>query len=383
MDCAPAMSGTDFFILASDVEAAVKTASPARRARMLGQVAAFFIAQFDRLSPAQLCVFDDVLVRLMLHAEARTLAALSTVLADAMPAPQQTIRRLAFHEDPAVAVPILDRSGAISDADLVDIARNCGQIQLAAIAKRQRLHEALTDTILKHAGKETTRILARNAGACFSKQGYTILLQIAGRDDTVAESLGLHPDLPAEMLQTLLSRTTDVVRTRLLKASPSALRQRIQAVLGAIPIPANPKTSSDDLAEARAAIVTLNKTGKLNDSTVNRFAIRREHANVIAALVLLSGADIDIIAPLIDEVSGRGLIIACRASRLNWQTTTAVLNNRRVPPLSKEQLEQARDVFEMLYVSSAQYTIRFEMPAIAASGPGSHDDLAAAAGGHA
>jgi hypothetical protein len=57
------------------------------------------------------------------------------------------------------------------------------------------------------------------------------------------------------------------------------------------------------------------------------------------------------------------LIIACRGSRLNWQTTQAVLNNRRVPPLPKEHLEQAREMFEMLYVSAAQYTIRFEMPA--------------------
>jgi uncharacterized protein (DUF2336 family) len=184
------MSGIDFFELTSDVEAAVRTGSPARRARMLGQVAAFFLAQVDRLSPAQLCVFDDVLVRLMLHAEARVLAALSAALADAMPAPQQTIRRLASNEDPLVAVPVLDRSGALSDADLVDIAGNCGQPQLAAISKRQRLNEALTDTVLKHSGKHATRMLARNAGACFSRQGYAVLLEIAGRDEVVAESLG-------------------------------------------------------------------------------------------------------------------------------------------------------------------------------------------------
>ena len=126
-----------------------------------------------------------------------------------------------------------------------------------------------------------------------------------------------------------------------MKASPPAQRERIRTSLSAIPAPVNQKTSAADLAEARAAIVALDKTGKLNDSSVNRFAIRREYPNVIAALVLLSGAGIEIIAPLMNEADGGGLIIACRASRLNWQTTSAVLNNRRVPPLSKEQLEQA------------------------------------------
>jgi acetylornithine/succinyldiaminopimelate/putrescine aminotransferase len=106
----------------------------------------------------------------------------------------------------------------------------------------------------------------------------------------------------------------------------------------------------------------LSRTGKLNDSTVNRFAMRHEYANVIAALSLLSGATVETISPLMDEIAGEGLIIACRASRLNWQTTSAVLNNRRVPPLSKQQLEDARQMFEMLFVSTAQYTIRFEPP---------------------
>jgi Uncharacterised protein conserved in bacteria (DUF2336) len=131
-----------------------------------------------------------------------------------------------------------------------------------------------------------------------------------------------------------------------------------------MPAPVSQKPQGhDDLTEARAAVIALNKTGKLNDSSVNRFAIRREYPNVIAALSLLSGAPVEIIAPLMNEEGGSGLMIACRGSRLNWQTTQAVLNNRRVPPLSKEHLEQAREMFEMLYVSAAQYTVRFEMPA--------------------
>jgi hypothetical protein len=204
---------------------------------------------------------------------------------------------------------------------------------------------------------------------------------MAGRDDMVAESLGMRPDVPSETLQALLANTTGVVRTRLLKGSPPAIRERVRLALDAVPAPAAKHAPDhDDYADARTAIVALNKSGKLNDSTVNRFAIRREYPNVIAALVLLSGADLDVIAPLMDEESGSGLIIACRASRLNWQTTRAVLSNRRVPPLSEEQLGQAREVFEMLLISSAQYTIRFEPPRIAADKSGANHPVAAAGG---
>jgi hypothetical protein len=39
-------------------------------------------------------------------------------------------------------------------------------------------------------------------------------------------------------------------------------------------------------------------------------------------------------------------------------------------------LEQAREMFEMLYVSAAQYTIRFEPPSVAADGMAPGDSVA-------
>jgi hypothetical protein len=77
---------------------------------------------------------------------------------------------------------------------------------------------------------------------------------------------------------------------------------------------------------------------------------------------VLSGAAIDTIEFLMPDKDPTGLIIASRASRLNWQTTLAIVNNRGMPPLSKEQVEQSKSFFETLYVSTAQYTIRFEPP---------------------
>jgi uncharacterized protein (DUF2336 family) len=375
------MTGIAFADLTAEIEAAARDGSPGRRSRILQQIAALFVADAGRLSPEQLSIFDDVLVRLSQRAEVRILAELSTALAEIVPAPLQTIRRLASHENAAVAVPVLVKSASLSDIDLVEVARNRSQEHLIAISKRERLSEALTEIILKHSGKDASRVLARNPTARFTAQGYAVLLAIAERDDNVAESLGSRSDLPADILQSLLGRTTEIVRARLLKSAPSQVRERVQTAMDSAPVPVVPKTSAaNDYAEAKAAIITLNKTGKLNDSSVNRFAIRREYPNVIAALVLLSGATLDIIAPLMDEESGGGLIIACRASRLNWQTTLAVLSNRRVPPLPKEQLDQAREVFEMLYVSAAQYTIRFEPPVSSAAKPGCSDNIALAAG---
>jgi uncharacterized protein (DUF2336 family) len=358
------MTAVAFAGLVLEVEAAAKSGSPERRARMLQQVADLFRSGAGRLQPEQVRVFDEVLICLIERIDARALAGVSAILAALEPAPTETIRRLARHEDGTVAGPVLGRAASLSDDDLAQIACNRSQQHLLAIAGRPSLGEDLTSLVLKRAGKETARALVKNPGARFSEKAFPTLLAIAERDETVAEAVGLRSDLPAPLLRNLLAKTTDTVRARLSKAAPAALRDRIRSAIDGLAAEATPTQaiSAADFSEALAMVEELNRTGKLNDSTVNRFAMRREHINVIAALAALSGATVAVIEPLMADEGCEGLIIACRASRLNWQTTVSVLSNRRAPKPSREQLEMGKEMFEMLYLSSAQYTMRFEPP---------------------
>jgi uncharacterized protein (DUF2336 family) len=376
-----AMGATASADLMDELEVALKERSAEGRARTLRRLSELLRSCAERLNPSQIGIFDDVLIRLLDCVGATALAELSNVLADFAASPERTVRKLARHQNSAVAAPLLSRSPILVDADLIEIVKSRTQQHLTAIASRQNLNDALTDAILKLAGRDASRTLAKNPSARFSSNGLAVLLVAGKRDETIAESLGLRPDLPAATLQALLSGSSERVRTRLLKAAPAELRERIQTELVSIDAQAKPQAQDEDHSEAHAAVAALSRTGKLNDSTVNRFAIRREYANVIAALSLLSGAAVETIAPLMEESGGEGLIIACRASRLDWQTASAVLNNRRVPPLSTQQLEQAKEMFEMLFVSAAQYAIRFEPPG--ALEAASRSNANAAAGAHA
>jgi uncharacterized protein (DUF2336 family) len=370
--------------LIDELDVALKDGSSEWRVRILQKLSALLLSSAERLNPSQIGIFDDVLVRLLDCVGAHALAELSVALADFAAAPEQTVRRLASHENPAVAAPLLSRSPLLVDADLIEITRNRSQQHLVAVSNRQNLTEAITDVILKVAGKEASCALAKNASAHFSSRGFAVLLAAAGRDERIAEALGLRPDLPAATLQCLLSQATETVRIRLLNAAPQGLKETIQAELDSLNARAEtPPRAVEDYSDAHAAVLALSRTGRLNDSTVNRFAIRREYANVIAALTLLSGAAVETVAPLMEESGGEGLIIACRASRLNWQTTQAVLNNRRVAPLSAQQLDLARQMFEMLFVSTAQYTIRFEPPRGSSGASGSNDNAFVGAEGRA
>lgn len=352
--------------LAAEVEAAAKNGSPERRLRMLQEVTDLFVAGAKQFQPQQVGLFDDVLARLVERIDARALSRISDALAELPAAPQETVRRLARHEDGAVAAPVLRKSPCLSDADLREIACTRSQQHLLAIAARPFLDEVLTELIVKRAGKETARMLAKNPGVRFSEKGYAALVAIAERDDTIAESLGQRPDLPEAALRKLLSITTDIVRARLLKVAPREQREKIKAAIDCVAARHGGSRAAQpaDYSEALSMVDALNRIGKLNDSTVNGFAIRGEHANLVAALSVLSGARLEVIEPLLEGGGCEGLITACRACRLNWQTTLAVITSRRrARQLSKEQLELGKTLFETLYVSAAQYTMRFEPPA--------------------
>ena len=345
-----------------DLENAVKAGSPERRIHILRQVTGLFLSDADRLNEHHVGVFDEVLVRLMACVDTYTLAEISASFAGLRSAPKHAVRCLARHQDAAVAAPVLLNSGVLSDSDLVAIARENGQRHLLAIAGRKTQTPPLTDILLTRGDTGVCRELARNPGAQFSDSGFLALVDTAVRDDDGAASLIRRADITPDVIRHLVSKSTPAARARLLKNSPPEILGTIRSAIDSITIQAQEQTPEPiDYSEAKSIVLALSKSGKLNDSSVNRFAIRREHRNVIAALALLASVPTEAIEPLMKEKDCCGLAIACRASRLNWQTTAAIIANRNCgQPVSAKELAQVRDVFEMLSLSMAQRTIRFE-----------------------
>lgn len=344
--------------LIAELESAVKGRSSERRVKMLRQVTDLFLSDAGRLNESQIGVFDDVLVKLMERVEARTLTQMSAVLSDSALAPKEVVRQLAYHEEASVAAPVLSKSSRLPESDLIEIANTRGHQHLLAISNRGTLNAPVTDALLKRGNSQVSQALAGNAGARFSEQGYSTLLASAEKDDDLAQKLGMRSDIPPAMLRELVSKATAAVRAKLLKAAPPEMRDTIQQAIDVVAKQICVKvTKPVDYTQSAAAVLALNRAGKLGDQTINRFAIQGEYINVVAALSLLSTVKIDIIEPLISHPRPDGLIVACKASRLNWSTTTMVLRNRpKCPPISKQDLEQCRVAFEALSLSAAQRT---------------------------
>lgn len=330
---------------------------PEHDAKILGQVTSLFLSNVDQLTDSQIAAVDGVLAQLIGRVEAATVVHLSESLSRLDRAPRQTVRSLAFHDDPLVAVPVLRSSTCLSDNDLLEIAKGCSQQHLLAISDRKALNEALTDALMRFGDVNVSNALARNAGAKFSECGYATLVGRAERDESLAEKLGLRLDLPGNLLRELLGKVADVVLARFLTAPRPVVREKAPAA-AAGPNVAKPKAV--DYAQAQSECVVLNRTGKLGDSTVNRFAVRGEYNYVVAALALKADVKCEAIAPLLDADRVYGLVVACKAARVSWSTTTMIVRNRpNCPPATQRELDQCVAIYESLLLSVAQWTIRF------------------------
>ena len=351
--------------LIAELDGAIKGAS--RCLQVMGQLADLFVSNACRLNETQISLFDEVFVPLIERAEAPTLAHLSTTLAEIDLAPRDTILRLALHDDPVVAAPVLTKSNRLSEKDLIEIASTRSQQHLLAISGRKTLNEALTDALIRLGDVEVSSALARNGGAHFSECGYATLVGRAERDESLMEKLGLRWDIPAKLLRELLEKATDVVRARFLTAPRPIPQQKIQAPAVVAEQASAVRPRPIDYTRAQNEVIALNRAGKLNDSTVNRFAVGCEYTNVVAALSFMSDVKIEAIEPLIKSDRLYGLIVACKAARLSWSTTTMIIRNRPgCPPVPQQGLEQGLEVFEALLLSVAQWTIRFGSDRIAA-----------------
>src|SRR5262245_44960673 len=216
----------------AELEVAIRSGRNDERAGV--RVVDVLLANAERLTEPQIGAFDDVLGRLVGGINGKARVELSRRLAPVENAPTGTVRRLALDEDIAVAGPVLVQSARLTTGDLVAIAKIKSQAHLLAIAGRGQPGEFVTDALLQNGDRDVVHAVARNVGARVSESGFTILLQRAEKDESLAEAVGLRPDVPLQLFRKLLLRASDAVRSRLLAAAPPERQAEIKRMLSLI-----------------------------------------------------------------------------------------------------------------------------------------------------
>ncbi len=347
--------------LVADLESALASGSSEKRVQTLRRITDLFLNESDRLNEQQISVFDDVLVHLIQRIENKALAQLSVALAPVDKAPIEVVRHLAQHDEISVAGPVLEQSTRLSEGDLARIARSKSQEHLLAMSGRTSLSETVTDILVERGNSTVAHRLAKNAGARFSEAGYARMVKNAESDEGLAEKLGARLDIPLALLRQLLQKASDVVRARLLASATRENQEQIQRALASIASEVVHEVSGPrDFRRSDGLVQELNRKGKLNEPVLLEFAKARQYEEMVSTLALFCQAPVDAIERLMKNVRSAGVILACRAANLTWETVSAILHARfshhTVP---ESELAEASAAFFSLTQASAQRALRF------------------------
>ena len=172
----------------------------ARQLVILKRVTDLFLLGADNYSDEQIAIFDDVICRLIENTGQAALVELSDRLASVGKCPENVIAQLSGSDDIAISGPALAKSSTLPDKVLVAIAGKKGQKQLAAIAGRKEISEAVTDVLVDRGNAEVSLKVSANLGARISETGFVKLINKAKKDRALATSISHRGDLPEELV---------------------------------------------------------------------------------------------------------------------------------------------------------------------------------------
>ena len=185
--------------LMTELDATLTNASGARRLSILQGVTDLFLEHAAVFSAEQVAVFDDVISRLIKGTDETALAELSRALVPLGNPPLKTVAALAGHDSIAVAGPLLEKSAALTDETLAEIAESRSHRHMLLLAARSELGEQVTDILIERGNADIAAGLAANAGAKLSELGFVKLINRAKTDAALAGTIATRTDIPPEL----------------------------------------------------------------------------------------------------------------------------------------------------------------------------------------
>jgi len=346
--------------LIKELESALGRQSDGERTVTLRRITDLFLSAADRFDAQQLQLFNDIMLRLIEKIEARAIVELSERLAPVPTAPAGVVGVLARLDDVAAAGPILTQSERLNQADLLDIAETKSQEHLLAIAGRKRIEIPVTDTLVRRGNADVVRRVAGNLGAKLSEGSFGNLVELASKDDMIAERLVQRNDIPPHLIHRMLMRATDSARKRLLAAAPPETQPELQRILDKIAADIIDDSSPDaDFAIVKQRITADRPDGKLSEKDLLGLAQGKKMRETVVGLSLLCNVPPAMVEELMQDERIEPILIMCKAGGFDWPTVRAVVQLRARSREGAGALTEICENYRKLQTPSARQVLTY------------------------
>ncbi len=204
---------TSMMLSREDVERLLHDDSPESRGHILEKVANQYNAK--QLTRSEQDIAEHIFRLLMRDLSTRVRQTLSERIKDNDGIPRDIVLHLAQDVEP-VAVPVLEASQVLSDADLVSIVEASHDMEkLVAISRRNSVSPRVSDALVETNYTQVLTSLLGNKGAELSSQGLTRIATDFADNSDITQALIDHPNLPVTVVERVISKASAAVAAQL------------------------------------------------------------------------------------------------------------------------------------------------------------------------
>ncbi|MDR3423902.1 MAG: DUF2336 domain-containing protein [Alphaproteobacteria bacterium] len=251
----------------ADVAKLLAEPSPTVRAELAGKLG----HEIDNpdLNQAEAALAQDIVRIMAKDVEANVRRALAENLRGAAHLPHDVALKLA-NDIESVALPILESSQVLTDADLIEIVRSGAAAKQEVIAGREGLGESVADVLVTTASEKAVAKLMDNTTAQISEKSLSKAVDRFAASDLVKEKIVKRPTLPPTVTERLVTMVADTMRDYLVAhhqvsptvASDIVMQSRERAIIGL--------TGKSSVEELEKLIAQMNANKRLTPTLVIR-----------------------------------------------------------------------------------------------------------------
>lgn len=210
--------------------------------------------------------------------------------------PRDIILHLANDRE-AVALPVLQSSPVLSDADLITIVENSGGSdvgKLLAISKREHVSARVSGALVDTSYSQVVTSLLGNTTAQIEESTLGKIADHFARDPEVMDALAGHPRLPMVVVERIIHRTSDKIAQQLrekYQINENEIARNVSHVREDFLL----QLVDDGLADKELVelVQQMADEGRLTPSIVMTALCRGQHEFFTAAMAQLAGISLD------------------------------------------------------------------------------------------
>ena len=271
------------------------------------EVAEKVARQFENidLSPRERELAREVLGYLVHDVAINVREALARSLKDMPGAPRGIVLELARDLD-EVAIPVLRNSPTLTDEDLVGLVMYGSPAKQCAIASRPSVNPSVSEAIVSRGDRSAVMTLVANEGAIIDEAAVGMLAERYPDDQEVTEPLVLRSDIPALLIEKLISQVSESLRDYLINTH--SLDSRTAGLLEA---QARERSTAESVvrmsdSDLRRLVAQLAANRRLTGSLILRLGCQGEMRFVEASFARLTDVPEVRIWRLIHDVGALG-----------------------------------------------------------------------------